>query len=252
MKEKLKKQEIGFTQVKNKVLEDKNLSMKAKGLFAYLYSKPDEWDFSGDRIVKDCKDGRKSIFAGLKELEENGYLTRSKNADGRVNYYISHSKKPKSQKGHQGSKKPVDHFGKVPKRQSAEKGSISNTDIKVIKSISNKDTSKEVEQAPKSYGREDINQSIQILKDSLGGSPDGTIKENRRYAKMLIDKLKKDYPGYEPTEQIKYIINFGSQDEFHAKNMTSFKYIYYNTQKIVQSIKQIVPQRTELDNIKFT
>ena len=67
----------------NEILNNKNLSFKAKGLFAYIQSKPDGWDFSAARIANDSNDGVDSVTSGLKELEENGYLIRRKfNGEG--------------------------------------------------------------------------------------------------------------------------------------------------------------------------
>jgi hypothetical protein len=61
----------------NNVLNDIELSFKAKGLYTYIQSKPDGWDFSIERIGLQSKDGRESVAAGLKELENAGYLKRS-------------------------------------------------------------------------------------------------------------------------------------------------------------------------------
>lgn len=124
MKQQLRKgDEVPFTQVANAVLNDKRLSWKAKGLFAYLYSKPNDWDFNGDRVTADGSDGRKAVFSGLKELEQGKYLKRSKQPDGRMVYEITFD--PDAQKGQQATD-PIDRNGKVPKRQSAKRGSISN------------------------------------------------------------------------------------------------------------------------------
>ena len=62
----------------NELLNDKSLSFKAKGLYTYIQSKPDGWDFSVGRITKQGKDGKDSIRSGLMELEETGYLKRHK------------------------------------------------------------------------------------------------------------------------------------------------------------------------------
>ncbi len=134
------KDKIPFTQVANGVLTDKRLSAKAKGLYAYLYSKPDGWNFAIDRISLEMADGRKSINEGLHELEEYGFLTRKRQADGRVVYLVHFPPiEPNDQNG-QMDVEPNDDFGKVPKRQSAEMGTVSNKDSMIIKSISNKDT----------------------------------------------------------------------------------------------------------------
>lgn len=138
-----RKEKIPFTQVANCVLFDPKLSAKAKGLYAYLYAKPDGWNFAIDRIAQEFVDGRKGINSGLRELEENGYLYREKQKTGRV-LYILRSQMPQMDIRLQ---KPDAPKGKVPKRQSAERVTISNTDIKVIKNISNKDSKTTVLQA---------------------------------------------------------------------------------------------------------
>ena len=100
-----------------------------------------------------------------------------------------------------------------------------------------KNTSKEVEQAHPSFGREDINSVYSYLKEKIGGTPDGSQKQNRQFAKLLIDRLKKDYPDKDPVGLIELLIKGGLTDNFHAKNITSFKYLYYNSQKIIQAVK---------------
>ena len=135
MKQKLNKQSVKFTQIKNEVLTDKNLSLKAKGLFAYLYSKPNNWDFSMYRIAGETKDGKEGIRTALLELEKNGYLTRKRLASGKMEYYITYEpssenrQKPSSEKANKG------------KSQQGKIGTISNIVNKVIKNNSNKETS---------------------------------------------------------------------------------------------------------------
>ena len=57
-------------------LEDDNLSFKAKGILAYLLSKPDNWKSRVEDLVKQSLDGKASVYSGLKELRENGYLIK--------------------------------------------------------------------------------------------------------------------------------------------------------------------------------
>jgi len=73
----------------NHVLKDKNLSLKAKGLFGYLQSKPDGWVFSVERISQESCDGKDSVRSGLQELENAGFLLRKaiKGEDGMFNGY---------------------------------------------------------------------------------------------------------------------------------------------------------------------
>lgn len=71
----------GFTVISNDVLNNTALSWKAKGLFAYLWSQSDLWDFYEVEVLKHSTDGRASLRTGLKELEEHGYLKRYRNRD---------------------------------------------------------------------------------------------------------------------------------------------------------------------------
>lgn len=87
------------------------------------------------------------------------------------------------------------------------------------------------------YGNKDINTCIEYFQKKLGASLDGSVKENRRYCYNLIRKMKKDYPDIAPVEQVKMLIDLAMQDRFHSKNATSFKYLFYNTQRIAQSFK---------------
>ena len=65
-----------YGQVPNDILNNPNLSLKAKGLFAFLQSKPDGWMFSIERISGQTRDGKDAIRSAIKELEKNGFLIR--------------------------------------------------------------------------------------------------------------------------------------------------------------------------------
>ena len=70
-----------FTTVDNTILNDTELSWKAKGLFVYLWSQTDEWEFYETEVVKHSTDGLSSLRSGLKELEQQGYLKRQRVRD---------------------------------------------------------------------------------------------------------------------------------------------------------------------------
>ncbi len=57
-------------------LEDPRLSWKARGLHAYLISKPDGWKVIVAHLVAQGPDGKAAVMAGLKELEDYGYIVR--------------------------------------------------------------------------------------------------------------------------------------------------------------------------------
>lgn len=74
--ESIKKFKLSFTQVPNVVLKDRRLTLKAKGLYAYLFSKPDGWHFNPKIIIKEIKEGRDAFYGAMKELIDCGYICR--------------------------------------------------------------------------------------------------------------------------------------------------------------------------------
>lgn len=55
---------------------DNNLSFKAKGILAYLLSKPDNWRCVPKDLATNSCDGQKAIYSGLKELRSEGYMIK--------------------------------------------------------------------------------------------------------------------------------------------------------------------------------
>jgi len=88
MKQKITKDGVPFTQISNALLNDEKLSFKAKGMYCYMYSKPNDWNFTASSIAKQMKDGRDSVLGALNELKESGWITHSKHADGSGEYMI--------------------------------------------------------------------------------------------------------------------------------------------------------------------
>lgn len=75
-----------FTTIPNSVAQNDQLSWKARGIFLYLASKPSDWQFYEIEVTRHAPDGRASLRAGLKELEDKGYLKRyrKRNDKGQV------------------------------------------------------------------------------------------------------------------------------------------------------------------------
>lgn len=61
-----------FTVMRNDVLERTDLSLKAKGLWAFLMTKPDGWRTSIAGLEAQLPEGRDAIMAALKELSAIG------------------------------------------------------------------------------------------------------------------------------------------------------------------------------------
>ena len=67
-----------FTVMSNHHLRNVKLSLKAKGLLSLMLSLPEDWDYTTKGLACICRDGVDSITSALKELEQNGYLTRQR------------------------------------------------------------------------------------------------------------------------------------------------------------------------------
>lgn len=72
----IKRDRGNYTNTSNKVIRDERLTWKARGIFNYLWSQADNWQFYVAEIANHAKDGVKSTRSGLDELEKYGYLKR--------------------------------------------------------------------------------------------------------------------------------------------------------------------------------
>ena len=84
-----------FTVMSNHHLRNPRLSLKAKGLMSLMLSLPEDWDYTTKGLAYICQDGIDAISTTLRELEDQGYLTRervrmSNGRLGTVEYTIHH------------------------------------------------------------------------------------------------------------------------------------------------------------------
>lgn len=88
-----KKLDSNYTVVSNNILNSK-LSLKAIGLYLYMVSKPDDWEFSVRGMAAQLKDGESSVRSALAELENALFLHRERVRDekgklGDIQYHIT-------------------------------------------------------------------------------------------------------------------------------------------------------------------
>lgn len=72
----------GWTAVPNELIESRDLSWKAKGLFTYLQSRPDGWEVREADLIRRANDGRTSLRSAVQELEQYGWLSRRQDRVG--------------------------------------------------------------------------------------------------------------------------------------------------------------------------
>ena len=70
-----------YTIMSNYHLNDKELSLKAKGLLSLMLSLPDNWDYTTRGLAAICKEGVDGIRATVRELEDAGYIIRCRVRD---------------------------------------------------------------------------------------------------------------------------------------------------------------------------
>lgn len=70
-----------FARIDNALLQDERLSFRARGVAAYLLSKPDDWTFSARSLAGQSQEGDDSLERAIRELIDTGYVTRVRTRD---------------------------------------------------------------------------------------------------------------------------------------------------------------------------
>ena len=78
------KHERNYTVILNSTIQDSRLSWKARGLHHYILSLPDDWHICVAHLAEQSEpDGEAIIKSALKELESNGYISKTRLKDER-------------------------------------------------------------------------------------------------------------------------------------------------------------------------
>ena len=183
-----------YTVMSNHHLRDKSLSLKAKGLLSLMLSLPEEWDYTTKGLARICKDGVDSICAGVRELEEHGYVIRQRvrNANGQlgaIEYTILEQPRPPEPKpGKPERDNPVldNPEQALPVLAEPEQENPAQLNTKgSSKQISNTDSSRTEESNP-------IQSSPQT---PTGVSRTGRdwMRERENYRELILENIEYDY-----------------------------------------------------------
>ena len=71
-----------FVTISNEIMREKDISLKAKGLYALVMSLPDDWDFTLKGICAISKENYTAVNGAIKELMEAGYCKREQAKEG--------------------------------------------------------------------------------------------------------------------------------------------------------------------------
>ena len=200
----IKKDNGNYTNTNNQLVRDDDLTWKARGIFNYLWSQANEWQFYVKEIASHSKDGEKALQSGLQELEEHGYLKRvnrhSKNGSfdgldwilddtGRLNRQAQNSVNGKmSTNPPKNRQNALDAKGAQRESRPAQNLPLSNNNSKnyQYKEISNKRNNGSADAEPKSIHKDVI--------DYLNGKIGARYKASSAINKRLIDARVKE--GY--------------------------------------------------------
>lgn len=123
LRDTIKQEGLPFTQVVNEIINDRSISLKAIGLFAFMSNKAQipgiNWNFTIRSMARQMKDGEDSIRSGLQELRKSGWVIYTKNTDGTGEYYLKASIRPKQDKP---DKALVSQNRENPRREIATQG----------------------------------------------------------------------------------------------------------------------------------
>jgi hypothetical protein len=78
---RVQRKQKDFFVAKTEALNQKELSFKAKGLWAYAMSRPDDWQFMVEHLISVSTEKKTAIYSALNELIETGYCIREQKQD---------------------------------------------------------------------------------------------------------------------------------------------------------------------------
>jgi DnaD/phage-associated family protein len=85
----VKNKDNPFVMIDRRPIDNAALSFKAKGILAYLMSRPDGWEVSVTDLVRHGTDGEASIRSGLKELKDAGHMKyTTSRREGRITGWL--------------------------------------------------------------------------------------------------------------------------------------------------------------------
>ena len=127
-----------YTVMSNAHFKEKEMSLKAKGLLSMMLSLPDTWDYSIAGLVALSKDGKDSVMNALTELENLGYLIRTRVTDERgrfAGYDYDIYERPQREKPFAGNPHTDNPHAGNPPQLNTKESTTKKSNIKEIQTI---------------------------------------------------------------------------------------------------------------------
>ena len=235
-----------FTTIPNSVIRNKSLSDRARFLFCYMASMPNDWQFYQSAMAKELNYSKDTLRKYMEELLATGYLIREQRREkgkfDSYDYTINFSPCMEN------TDTVKNGSGKIPNR---EKSTITNKDFEQRKNNTNKDFNKGCEfenplpetKIKNSFSRQSIHDSI---------SHEQGFKEKEKSTR------EKEKESQEPTETYSAFIAYCQAYENCAKvTLPKNKQGNYimsakdgsNCKKLISWIKQIAVVEGTMDEM---
>lgn len=202
-----------YTVMSNYHLQDKNISLKAKGLLSMMLSLPETWDYSISGLVAISKENETAITTALAELKNNGYLIITKlmpnqTKSGRIEYIYDIYEAPKQA----GKKQDLENLPleilQVEKRKQINNNDKINTKNNIIKHIYGEYkhvrlTDEEYKKLIEEYGETPTKDAIKYLDEYIEMKGASYKNHNLVLRKWVYEavKSKKQIIGREYTQK---------------------------------------------------
>lgn len=215
MKDQFIRDEVPFSMVARELLNDPSISLKAKGVYAFMYGKPKNWNFTIKSMKSQLKEGYRGISTALLELKEKGWVTYTKNADGTGVYYLH--VKPKTQNA------TLDQSQNRVSASCANSIMLKRDRIKERDLISNKDLFSDKEPSPKKTKKEFDPQVSSLTRKLSEHFPEAIVSKLTSSQKLkwidTVDKLLR-LDKFTAAE-IEQAVKNGRKDRFWETNFLS-------------------------------
>jgi hypothetical protein len=75
-----------YSIISNIITKDSSISARAKGIYFYLMTLPDDWKLYKKELYQHFSEGQKALDSSFKELEQKGYITKVQQKDKKGHY----------------------------------------------------------------------------------------------------------------------------------------------------------------------
>ena len=219
-----------FASTPNSLLNNPNISLRAKGLFAFIQGKPDKWRFSAERIALECKEGLQSVRSALRELETFGYLQRVKSQNEKGHWewdYILHS----------APSNPADENRPTENHTTENHTNINKTDI--IKKDNNNTINSNNINFDKllSFINSKTGRNFKVINERTKKKYNARLKEG--YTKQdILDAVSNSIKSdFHKEKNFKYLT-----PEFFSRSETLDKYSNTNNKPKENNVKSLIPK----------